>query len=1322
MKADQYLNEEIVKSIEFLANKRSGGRVNIRGIGFQLFFSINKALSLLHEENISFRLEGIEDLDVSHKLQIGSQEYYQLKYKNRKLSALDIWKLKVIQNFLEVYIINPEALFYIIINQKTTDNNLDYFLSKGPISEKTFLFWQDLISKVIQEDKKFKNVNVKDLNLLQFLQRISIQIVDEESLRDSSKVNIIKQFSITNETYSQYLKILFYYFFQWARFGSVINGKDIKSIINNIKINISKGDINPAIQNNWLETVSFVSESDKNYNDYYEGKPGRPHHISLGLPVDRYKWEKLISEQVNSNDVTIIRSSSGQGKSTLAWKVCKSYLDENKYDIYELKLCKAGHDGAIVEYIKLCIEIGKRPLIVIDGLSTEVDAWIALANRLINEPVRILITAREEEWNKFKHDAFVLKISEIEIGLDKAEAKDIYALLEKKKLIHKNVNSWQSAWEKVSKKRLLIEYVFLITFGQMLKVRLKAQVDDLNIQKDSAAIIQALRMIALADKINIKIETRKLIIYLSHNYSILTDRALLLLPLEKEYYLRFDQKYIEGLHPVRSEHISEILHNEYVPFHETLLELSKIISEEYFFELAQSIFMVVDKADQFTFFKNIAKILTTLEPYTIVNALDGIWSSEALNYWKQNKSIFDSIYRKGGGLFLAMTTAPFADSDTFLNELNSPQLDVEYIIEAKESLPKFNFEESSLKLFIQYLHQEISSKPYGLNIGSGRLFDWFDFFNLKLPNDIIVKFDSYLWDILNNMPIEKSALLAQAIHKINPVKFQEWSLLNKGEIISVLKIKTNTLTIIDVDNVTIKIEYIVEEENYNDLNNESVSRARYVKSWLPIYEFYETNLILLSILGDHYDKYIKMEAHKTLSYKILYNDFITSINSIWNKVINNQYEFKSSFEWQKSWVDLREDALKFVKSATRILELRLELNTRGYAFNKTVDLLSIISKKLSNKLVQTNDLSDSFKTDLNLIFSKDNIDNLRNWNSALLNLVSQYSKIPLLNDSENLHITIINLKNLLLYLPKMQKSFDVISIQTDSFFETSELIKEENKHYQRLHITALYYIDHLKANENHYTASAREEVSKWWDIKITGEMYFIHSLVDIIEENVEYKIIKPNYILEEEYGLRTLVFGINDIDFKSFYANEFEKFVNLSSIAFVGNIEFTFIVLVFIVSGKAVDKGLRLNKDFLELCQKELEGEMFGSDIEMDSIIPKITYLSHDLLSPLSNPELLSNTSNELHESIYGSIRQIWEIDEFNTRINEESNVERTWYVNKKNKLDLNFKKFSAIIKNHNIELYNSILELYTSVNSNKITYGPQYYSDIINKHINENQ
>lgn len=104
-----------IENLYILAEHRIGGAVNIRGIGFQLLYSVVLLLETFanNEEDISITLEGLEDVDLYLKRE---KQFYQLKTSVNPLDAGKLWTMGVFQNFYQAYQIDKSVRFYLVHN------------------------------------------------------------------------------------------------------------------------------------------------------------------------------------------------------------------------------------------------------------------------------------------------------------------------------------------------------------------------------------------------------------------------------------------------------------------------------------------------------------------------------------------------------------------------------------------------------------------------------------------------------------------------------------------------------------------------------------------------------------------------------------------------------------------------------------------------------------------------------------------------------------------------------------------------------------------------------------------------------------------------------------------------------------------------------------------------------------------------------------------------------------------------------------------------------------------------------------------------------
>lgn len=416
--------------LENLLKKRIGGSVNFRGIYYQILYAsylILKELRGTSEKSIT--MEGIEDIDLNTSQNIlNGQLYTQVKSSVNKMDAGSFWDLGVLQNFAETFEINPNSKFKLVYNMEIAKGNLHSLMHKKDLSD----FWQTKFTTL-----KY-NINYNDL-----LSNISFEYKTSTELFNDILISLFKDWGINKGTELQILRSLFYNVFIWSKNRITVTNTDIIALFQDIKDSYSKAPVNNAILNNWIIKVSYDITESHNAEDFYDGKAARPAHIKLGLPVKRKIWQKKVYDSVFESDVTVVRSSSGQGKSTLAWQTGYDLKEKNNYSIYELRSCKDYNEAnSIAEFLESRILIGEKPLLIIDGLNTLVESWFEIVSTTRDFPVKYLLTTRQEDWFRFGADISRINLATVDISLSMVEARELFEELKRKHKIHPDIQKW----------------------------------------------------------------------------------------------------------------------------------------------------------------------------------------------------------------------------------------------------------------------------------------------------------------------------------------------------------------------------------------------------------------------------------------------------------------------------------------------------------------------------------------------------------------------------------------------------------------------------------------------------------------------------------------------------------------------------------------------------------------------------------------------------------------------------------------------------------------------------------------------------------------
>lgn len=223
------------------------------------------------------------------------------------------------------------------------------------------IYWQTKFDEFQVEDRVI-NWNWNEFDLRSFLKAVTIQVIDRATLRAKTESLIIQYFELTNSTYPIYLSSLFHHFFLVSLAGGTVDRQELLRLKQYVQDQQALGVVNPAVQQRLITPVDFTIKTIKDYTSYFDGQPAQPVHIAAGLPAPRPKLERQIIEHLGSFDVAVIKASSGQGKSTLAWRVSQALYQQGR-QVYQLHSCSNAESvGGLVEFIETRVRMTEAPI------------------------------------------------------------------------------------------------------------------------------------------------------------------------------------------------------------------------------------------------------------------------------------------------------------------------------------------------------------------------------------------------------------------------------------------------------------------------------------------------------------------------------------------------------------------------------------------------------------------------------------------------------------------------------------------------------------------------------------------------------------------------------------------------------------------------------------------------------------------------------------------------------------------------------------------------------------------------------------------------
>jgi len=1254
--------KKINKSI---VENRDGGSIAIRGFNFQYLYACYILLSELSNDldDKRIRLEGLDDIDIQH-----NNEYIQVKTSQNSIDANRFWNMNVLKNNLEVYKENRNVNFKFIHNTTISKGYLKGFENRK-FTNDFIEYWQQKLT----EFKDCESINLKD-----FLQRIVFEKTDKIQLISKCKSLLLEKFDLNNNTEEQYLISLLYHISQWSEERQTIKYEDILKVIQYIRDVSSRNPTNVAIKKNFITPILFDISNNTTDMGYFDGKSANPIHIAQGLPVRRKKWEDEIQNTINQFDITVIKSSSGQGKSTLAWQVAKN-LKESGYTIYQLNYCSCMEDVEnIYDFFQTRLKIGQVPLIVIDGLDQRVKGWTTLAERLFGLPIKIIITSREEDWYRYGVDTSNVSLKTIDISLFPEEAKNIFEQLKNKNKIHEDIEKWQPAWEKVESKGLLIEYVFLLTHGSMIHERIDAQIKHLNKENnDSSSKLEILRIIALSDIMNIKIQTRKLVEYIQVNIGFTSDRGEVLRSLAQEYYLKFDSKYIEGLHPVRSRHLVKVLH-EVLPIKESLVNLLKILDDVSLYDYAVSVPFYIDDENKEDFLKDVSKIMIEKEFQNIVDLIDGLMHYEPYNYWKINRKTYDEIFVKGFINLFVNFNPPFSNLKT-LEEMNKifKTDTLEYVIQQKNKLTSFDFENTLVSKICFNIAQGLSSKKiedFGSYVGLEYLMKWLHKTDNKIPK-LLSFSDEFLLNELKSKNSKEIRNFYTYYYIISQKEYLQFVNKNKKILFSMLKEKTDSIVLKEKDN-ELYIQYLVTNDKMGNLNECSAKRIDFLKSIFPYYSRFHTEAIYLPFPNNELYKWSVQESIKAISIKNLFDEFDIHLNIIWRKTIMKQYSYDSIFEWQEYKRDVRVKFLEFVKESNRLFEYILEGKQPKNIYLLYQDVFALLKKEKEFPVINIKyDDYDELKDEKKGISEFESL--MRYFMDNVVGLI----------DRSDTTLPLINLKDTIKKLESMQNSFDAIQSKTYQYFEVDELKEEENYWYGRLLKTVEFYIN----NDIRNTQVAKDSVLQWVETEQKKELDNVNIILQNLND-IGYVIYKPIEVIHKG-NFKEVVVGVEG------YKENDLSHILFALVDFV-QLEIDYVNIISI-DNKEAKYGFRIAKSFFEKIQIVLDG---GEYKESDFGNPLPVVVTNELLKTLDttiNIEVIN--SDEEKEAFIKIMYDIWELVEYRNHLDINNQIENNWLQRTEKEIIYRIQTKKKFLDENSKYMIEDILNNVNSLSQNKI-------------------
>jgi len=1219
-----------IAPIQVVQDSRNGGSFALSGYSFQLLYTCYLILSEL-DETTTFHLEGIEDLD-HYKCEIDSASitHIQIKYSTAKQDASFL--KSVLKNFLEVYLIDKMRIFKLVYDFNVANGNLKN-LFNGNVDHKTYLHWDRILMEIKEDNPQW---NWEDFSTNNFLKSLQFEYISKSKLTEEIQMRLINRYNIFTDNIRLYVNGIEVYCLKKMELRESVNLHELNILIQEINDDISKGIQNPAYK--WVNKINFNVISEVNDLSYFEGKKATVQDIVRQLPIRRLMIEKEIEDSIESNRITVIKASSGQGKSTIAYQVVFNLKD--KYSIYQLTLCNELKEiDNIVEYFKIRVKLGEKPIIFIDNLDSQFKHWNNLVEDLQEEVAynyKILITTRESDWFSYRGDISRLRLLSVHnLLLNQEEAKDIYRKLLENKKVHNSITDWRSTWAKVEDKKLLIEFVYLITHGEMMSDRIAYQISKINETHTGKIKCEILRKVCFGDICGIKIPVSKLIESLIE--TSFSDYNEILKSIENEFLISINslEKYIEGVHPVRSRHVVDILH-EFFDIGDTALQVTKITDTRYLSKLISNFPQLSTNKDQL-YSSLIEFFWNEIDLSKYLYLLQGLLSGSAMHYFQQSHKIFNDANDCGGLFLLEMSLNPFAQFEEFDFKLDTleelvkifPDNDnIRYLIKLRDSAPKINLNETDIYIFGYALFRKLQN--YNLDVSNSDLGSYatITYWLMNIHSSLNLSSNYSLdtiWRKKEKYSIEEFSNFMYSSFCRDKVNFRLFAESNISEILLYLKHSTNSMQVTLNDNANeIHVKYILLQSQINRGNEESVKRLVLISKILPIFDLYSSDAIkpTYNFLSDYK---IPHDDHKIMPIRNLFIMFHQEFVKLWSDTILSNFECSSTREWVEHWLNLRNQLNDLIQNCNLYIIKVLEKKIINQLVLEIEKKFFIIDKELRKEYIYPNQ-SRPFEervtiiNDFNIIKS-DYFGSIQNFLKQLGNFMSR--------DLNQDRLTINNLRKAQTTLIKMHNFFEKISEENGLLQQHLDLLKDEQDNLRDLAISCFYYINN-EPNEYRNKYYIKEWYTKYC------EQQLLNTLKALSDLNKLYSITYPiNYYFEDVFKYYPIIVN----GFSNYETSKLEELLYLCNP--ISELDYDYLVIAFKnQAGEIIRDGVKVSINFIKIYKTAIEQN--NLDLLNGNSRPLPTMINQQFLDCFKHKEIMQLSYRTGYEGLEKILELLW--------------------------------------------------------------------------------
>lgn len=1016
-------------SLNALFLLRTKGVDNIRGIRYQILYSLKKALDvLLTEEHFTIRLEGIEDFDLKG-ISIG-EKYYQVKTANK---TWNLAKLKEpLKNFLGVLRANSTAQFVLAVNfPLPADTEIGKLAKYSTLSEKA---QKELRSKI---DPYLREIGATRVEMGRLLAAMSLETTSTEKLWNEVRDSIARAFSLGSDLTDVYVHAFVSHFLDWAVARKILTKLDLNNVRDEIGRNLARENEYQAYGRGLIDRLAW--HDDGNKEDYLAGKQTRPSHIASGVDVRRDRWLRSISASLDKTKVCVIKASSGQGKSTLALRY--AYENWQDYTVLLIQAARTEEDAEkIAQFLKFQRSLGIVPFIIIDNASWQKQHWGRVAQECVTQGGQVLVTIRSEDWVRFGEPSRI-EYDVIEPTLELNEAHEIFQLFRKGSRLHPAIASAEHAYELLASPKLLIEYVYLLTHGQMLSDRLSEQIRSFNMNNDEPAKVVILRRVALASIAGVSLDIDSLF----SGLTIRQDLQLIMESLRNEY-LSIEGRWVSGLHWVRSAHLVRLLHSDFLNPAVTALDVLGTLSSDHVPAFIAGM-CDIPQFDWDLFCLRIRAHYRNALPSVLVTMLDGFFHAGERLFFECNRTKFDIFIKKHGSagqtflsLYIPVNQEPALESTREALSQTNPA----FLAELESTVRGMDHSVRGINLCRNILVDLAPPSRERLlaDLGStGLLYDWCRLVAIdttawpSVADEVLIKASP-----LFRIPLESCCAFLQGLFFQDRQKYDAWLRCYIEEVLSYFRLHTDSIELrLEANQLFVK--YIPKSSQERTLNSQTMARLDALRSAFPFVEIYnaQAQWVLPSGLTPTHD-----ESVKAIPRSNLYLGTDRQKFKVLPEVIDRAYRPATYYEFQQKWHSFRNEATSVIET---LIGLLVKLLKSEYSLVQLQSIASLLQTLYQNLLHQSLFLPELPARTAKALREK--FRKCKDWETHLIGSIRQFIElcVPNTDREQSLRLCHHNASKVLHLLPIVHEEFaELYRVATD-YFDSASLHAKERRVY-----------------------------------------------------------------------------------------------------------------------------------------------------------------------------------------------------------------------------------------------------------------------------------